>query len=93
MDRDEQKRLAVRSHHFFLIQDTLYHKGADGIWRRAVRSDDKETILREAHNGIARGHYAGDATTRKLWWPATLKDAIRYGKECDLCQRLVHTTE
>ena len=36
MDRDERKRLAVRSRHFYLIQKTLYHKGADRIWRRAI---------------------------------------------------------
>ena len=98
MDREERKRLAVRSCHFCLIQDTLYHKGADGIWRRAVRSDEKEAILREAHCGVAGGHYAGDATTRKiwqsgLWWPTTLKDTIRYGKECDLYQQLGQPTE
>ena len=46
MDWDERKRLAFRSRHFCLIQDTLYHKGADGIWWRAVQSDEKETILR-----------------------------------------------
>ena len=85
MDRDERKRLAVRSRHFCLIGDTLYHKGADGIWRRAVRSDEKETILREAHYGITGGHYVEDATTRKiwqsgLWWPTTLKDVVRYNK-------------
>ena len=63
-----------------------------------VHSDEKETILREAHCGIAGGHYADDATTRKiwqsgLWWPTTLKDAIKYGKECDLYQRLGQRTE
>ena len=31
MGRDERKRLGVRSHHFCLMQDTLYHKGADRI--------------------------------------------------------------
>ena len=65
---------------------------------RAVRNDKKEAILREAHCGIAGGHYAGDATTRKiwqsgLWWPTTLKDTIRYGKECDLYQQLGQPTE
>ena len=98
MDQDEQKRLAVRSRHFCLIQDTLYHKGADRIWRRVIRSDEKETILREAHCGIVGGHYAGDTTTRKiwqsrLWWPTTLKDSIRYNKESDLCQRLGQPTK
>ena len=34
-----------RSHHFCLIHDTLYQKGADGIWRCAVQSDEKEVIL------------------------------------------------
>ena len=98
MNRDERKRLAVQSRHFCLLRDTLYHKGADGIWRRAVRSDEKDIILREAHCGVAGGHYAGDATARKiwqsgLWWPTTLKDAVRYAKECDLCQRMGQPTE
>ena len=98
MDRDERKRMAVRGRHFCLVGDTLYHKGADGVWRRAVRSDEKELILREAHCGIAGGHYAGDATARKiwqsgLWWPTTLRDAVKYSRECDLCQRLGQPTE
>ena len=66
MDRDERKRLMVRSRHVCLIQETLYHKEADGIWRHAVRSDEKDIILREAHCGIAGGHYAGDATSLKI---------------------------
>ena len=88
----------MRSRHFCLVGDTLYHKGADGIWRRAVRSDEKDLILREAHCGIAGGHYAGEATARKiwqsgLWWPTTLKDVVKYSRERDLCQRLGQPTE
>ena len=98
MNRDERKRLAVQSRHFCILRDTLYHKGVDGIWRRGVRSDEKDMIMREAHYGVAGGHYVGDATARKiwqsgLWWPTTLKDAVRYTKECDLCQRLGQPTE
>ena len=54
---------------------------------------------REAGDGVQDEFPdAGDATARKiwqsgLWWPTTLKDAIRYGKECDLCQRLGQPTE
>ena len=91
MDRDEPKQLVVWSRHFCLIQDTLYHKGADNIWRCGVHSDKKEVILLEAHYRVAGGQYANDATTQKiwqsgLWWLTTLKDVVRYGKECDLCQ-------
>ena len=98
LNQDERKRLAVQSQHFCLLRDTLYHKGADGILWPAVRNDEKEAILREAHYGVVGGHYVGDTTTRKiwrsgLWWPTTLKDAMRYAKECDLCQRLGQPTE
>ena len=95
---DEKKRLAVRSRNFCLVDGVLYHKGGDGIWRRGVRQDEKEAVLREAHCGTAGGHYAGDVTARKvwqsgLWWPTTQKDANNFCKECDLCQRLGQPTE
>ena len=93
MNRDERKRLAVQSRHFCLLQDTLYHKGADKIWQQAVQSNEKEAILREAHYRVIRGQYVGDATAWKiwwsgLWWPITLKDSVRFCKQCDLCQRM-----
>ena len=36
MRTDEKKRLGVRSQNVCLLQDTLYHKDSDGIWRRCV---------------------------------------------------------
>ena len=95
---DEKKRFAVRSRNFCLVDGVLYHKGSDEIWRRGVHEDEKETVLRKAHCGTAGGHYAGDVTARKvwqagLWWPTTQKDAYRYCKQCDLCQRLGQPTE
>ena len=36
LSADERKQLVVRSRNFCLLNYTLYHKGADGIWRRAV---------------------------------------------------------
>ena len=67
LPRDARKRLAVRSRNFCLITDTLYHKGSNGIWHRAVRQFEKHAILQEAHCGIAGGDYAGDSTARKVW--------------------------
>ena len=98
MSTDERKRIAVRSRNFCLFNDMLYHKGADGIWRRAVRKFEKSAILTESHCGIAGGHYAGEATARKiwnsgLWWPTVMKDANEYCKKCDLCQRMGQPTE
>ena len=31
LNHNELKRLVVQSHHFFLLKDTLYHKGDNGI--------------------------------------------------------------
>ena len=37
MSLDERKQLPIKSQNFCLLKETLYHKGADGIWRRARR--------------------------------------------------------
>ena len=93
MPLNARKCLAVRSRNFCLISDILYHKGSNGLWRRAIRHFEKKAILQEAHQGIAGGHYARESTARKvwqsgLWWPTTKKDAHEFCRQCDLCQRL-----
>ena len=39
---DEKKRLAVRSWNLCMIQDTLYHKGSDGVWRICILRQQKD---------------------------------------------------
>ena len=92
MWREERKRLGVHTRAYCLSHGNLYHKSADGIWRRVVRLGEVEEILREVHCGVAGGHYAGEATGREvwqsgLWWRIELKDAHWYVKECDICER------
>ena len=45
LSTNERKRLAVRSRNFCIINNTLYHKRVDGIWRRVVRQFEKSVIL------------------------------------------------
>jgi hypothetical protein len=92
LSKAERKRLGVCSRAFSLVTDNLYHKSADGVWRRVVRKDEQEDVLRECHSGVASGHYAGEVTARKvwqsgLWWPTVLRDTHLFAKERDLCQR------
>lgn len=54
---------------------------------------ERSLILPEAHEGMARGHYVGSATTNKilrvgLWWPTLHKEAKEYSQACDVCQML-----
>ena len=67
MGREERKRLGVRARAYCLFHGNLYPKSADRIWRRVVRIDEQDEILREAYCGIVGGHYAGEATARKVW--------------------------
>jgi hypothetical protein len=66
LSKAERKRLQVRSRAFSLMNDNLYHKSSDGVWRRMVRKDEQEDVLREFHSGVAGGHYARDVTARKV---------------------------
>ena len=47
-------------------------------------------ILAKAHDRIARGHYGGCATVRKilgvgLWWLIMHGDVADYAISCDVC--------
>jgi hypothetical protein len=93
LSKAERKRLGVRSRAFSLMKDNLYHKSADGVWRRVVRKDEQEDALLECHSGVAGGHYAGEVTARKVWqsgllWPTVLRDAHLFAKKCNLCQTM-----
>ena len=66
--------------------------GRDGVLRRCVRLTEREELMKEAHEGDARGHMAGETTTRKIlqagyWWDTMFKDSQEWAKSCDICQR------
>jgi hypothetical protein len=86
----QKKNLVVRAVDYQLIAGHLYNMGADSILRICVLEHERNIILVEAHEGIARGHYAGKDTAQKvlhagLWWPIVHKDANEYCQKCDVC--------
>jgi hypothetical protein len=89
----QKKQLVVCATDFSLIAGQLYKMGPDEILRRCVMEAERPLILVEAHEGIARGHYAGKATAQKvlragLCWPTLHRDAKDYARACDVCQRV-----
>jgi hypothetical protein len=63
------------------------------ILRINFMESERPLILAKAHEGIARGHYAGKETTQKvlragLWWPTLHKDAKEYDRDYDVFQRV-----
>jgi len=55
----QKKKLVVIAVDYQLISNHLYKLGGDNILRRCVMEHEKPIVLVEAHEGIARGHYAG----------------------------------
>jgi hypothetical protein len=58
----QKKNLVVIDGDYQLIAGQLYKMSLDCILRRCVLEHERPTILAEAHEGIAGGHYAGKAT-------------------------------
>ena len=76
-----------------MIARALYKKGTDQVIRRCVPDFEQSAILQEAHYGLARWHFLGHVTGKKilqagLWWPTMLRDAHEFVKRCVLCQKL-----
>lgn len=92
MSKDKRKRLALRSRTFLISAGVLYKRGIDQVIRRCVPDFEQAAVLREAHQGIAGGHFSREVIGRKIFqaglgWPTVLKDAHDFAKHCIQCQR------
>ena len=82
----------VKASDFHLIVGQHYKLGPEEILRRCVLPHEQGHILKEAHAGVAGGHYGGRAIARtmlraELWWPTLHNDAIDYAWNYDVWQR------
>jgi hypothetical protein len=89
----QKKNLVVCVADYQLIAGHLYKMGVDSILQRYVLNHERPRILAEAHEGLARGHYAGKETAQKvlragLWWPTIHRDSKEYCQGCDVYQRV-----
>ena len=70
----------------------LYKICADQVIRRCVPEHEIEQILQHCHDKEAGGHFGTTRTAAKIlqsgfYWPNIFKDAHRYVKTCNVCQR------
>ncbi len=71
----------------------LFYTGPDLVIRRCVREDEIPEILQACHDGPCGGNFSNKRTAYKnlqsgYYWPTIFKDAARYVKSCDSCQRM-----
>eukprot|EP00253_Pinus_taeda_P013423 PITA_13423 len=91
----ERRKIIQQSARYSWISGCLFHTGIDQEIRRCVGEDEIYDILKSCHDGPCGGHFADKRTAHKVlrmgyYWPSLFKDAKKYVKACDSCQRMGH---
>jgi hypothetical protein len=89
----EKKSIVHQSARYSWIGGYLFNTGPDQEIRRCVREDEVYDILKACHDGPCGRHFADKRTAYKIlrmgyYWPSIFKDAKKYVKACDSCQRV-----
>lgn len=91
LPRHRKKAIKVEAKSFTLKQEQLYKRGRDGNFWICVNENQYLDVLQNAHAIIARGHFFGETTAKKiLWsrlcWPTMFNDSMEYVKRYDACK-------
>jgi hypothetical protein len=63
----------------------LFRRNYDGVLLRCLEKQDADKVLKELHDGLTGGNFAGETTTHKIlrvgyYWPTVFKDAHAYSR-------------
>ena len=89
-EKDEAKKLKVRSARYVLLNDVLYKRGFSQPYLRCLSLDKTNYVLREVHEGACENHSGARSLIHKViragyYWPTIQVDAKAYVKVCDQC--------
>eukprot|EP00253_Pinus_taeda_P008815 PITA_08815 len=89
----EKRKIIQQSARYSWISGCLFHTGIDQEIRRCVGEDEIYDVLKACHDDPCGGHFADKRTAHKVlrmgyYWPSLFKDARKYVKACDSCQRM-----
>ena len=91
-ERDEARKLMVRSTKYVLIDEVLYKRGISQPYLRCLTPDEANYVLREVHERACGNHSGAKALVHKVvcagyYWLTIQANAKAYLKVCDQCQR------
>ena len=92
-DKSEADKIRRKAPRFWLSEDQkLYKYSFSGPYLLSIHPEALELLLKELHEGIYGSHTGGKsssdkAITQGYQWPNIQKEAQKYVKKCDQCQR------
>ena len=89
-EKDEARKLKVKSARYVLIDEVLYKRGFSQPLLRCLAPDEAKYMLREVHEGACGNHSGARSLVHKVirsgfYWPTIQADAKAYVKVCDQC--------
>eukprot|EP00253_Pinus_taeda_P014563 PITA_14563 len=89
----EKSKIIQQSARYSWISGCLFHTGLDQEIRRCMREDEVYDILKACHDGPCGVHFANKRRAHKVlrmgyYWPSLFRDAKKYVRACDSCQRM-----
>jgi hypothetical protein len=92
-DKNAAERIARQSAHYTLIGETLYRRGASGVFMKCILSSTGKRLLDEVHAGQCGIHAAsktlvGKVFRSRFYWPTAKSDAAELVQRCEACQYL-----
>eukprot|EP00253_Pinus_taeda_P021580 PITA_21580 len=89
----EKRKIIQQSARYSWISGCLFHTGLDHEIQRCIREDEVYDILKACHEGPCGEHFTDKETSHKILrmgycWPSLFKDAKKYVRACDSCQRM-----
>ena len=66
MSNKKKKILAMKAAPYSIINGFLYNIGLDEVLCRCVLEHERESIMHEAHYGLAGGHFQSNMTAKKI---------------------------
>jgi hypothetical protein len=93
----QKKRIIQQSAYYSWVGSDLFYTSPDMIIRRCVREDEIPDIFQACHDGPCGGHFSNKRTSYKVlqsgyYWSTLFKDATKYVRSCDSCQRMGRPT-
>jgi hypothetical protein len=91
----DRRRIQYQARHYIILEDTLYRRGIDSVFRRCLMFDEAEKDLNDYHSRSCGGHMFGYDTAEKIlregyFCPSLFNDYIIVVQKCHACQAYNH---